>query len=139
MKHIKNIYTSWSRIRDLNKPIITFDYIYYNEGNTLKAFNYNKIIFSFPSVFYPYGSNSYLKPIDSYSLTSKPYSIFFTKDCSLRLYSIYDAEFNYNNAILNIKFEELKGIDCYDTLRIFYDTETDLIAVYNLKITKFLL
>ena len=65
LKHIKNIYSSWSRIGIHNKPVITWDYIYYNEGNVLKAFNYNKVVFSFPSVFYPYGDNSFLKPIDS--------------------------------------------------------------------------
>ena len=138
LKRIETIYSSWSSIGIHNKPIITWEYIYYNQGNTLKAFNYQKVFFSIPSVFYPYGQNSFLKPIDSYSLTFDVYTNFFTKDCSLRLHYISDKEFTYNNAILNLQFNELKGSYCYDTLRIFYDTKSGLMAVYNVEYNKIL-
>ena len=29
LKHIKNIYSSWSNIESFNRPVITWDYIYY--------------------------------------------------------------------------------------------------------------
>ena len=135
LKHIKNIYSSWSNIESFNRPIITWDYIYYIQRGVLSAFNYNDIIFT-PNVFYPYGDNYYLKPIDSYSSTFNDYVMFFTKDCSLRIYNIYDKQFNYNNAILNIRFNDLNSGKCYDSLRIYYGAHSSFIAVYNLNYNK---
>ena len=43
LKHIKNIYSSWSNIESFNRPIITWDYIYYIQRGVLSAFNYNDI------------------------------------------------------------------------------------------------
>ena len=62
------------------------------------------------------------------------YSLFFTKDCSLRMYTDEDNKetyFNLNNIDLNLKFREL-GSDCYHTLRLYYDSNSHYAAVYNL-------
>ena len=133
LKNIYKIYNSWFSIGN-NRPIMTWDHIFFIKDNVLNAFNYKKIIFS-ASIYYPYGSASYLKPIDSFSMTNfNFYSLFFTKDCSLRMYTDEDNKetyFNLNNIDLNLKFSEL-GSNCYDTLRFYYDSNSHYAAVYNL-------
>ena len=39
---------------------------------------------------------------------------------------------------MNIKFNELGWNDCYESLRIYYDTKPHLMAVFNLKYNKIL-
>ena len=99
LKNIYNIYNSWFTIGD-NRPIMTWSHIFFIKNNVLNAFNYKNIIFS-ASIYYPYGSGSYLKPIDAFSMTNfNFYSLFFTKDCSLRMYTDEDNKetyFNLNN------------------------------------------
>ena len=132
LKNIYKIYNSWFTIGN-NRPIMTWDHIFFIKNNVLNAFNYKNIIF-FASIYYPYGSGSYLKPIDAFSMTNfNFYSLFFTKDCSLRMYTDEDNKetyFNLNNINLNLKFKEL-GPDCYDTLRLYYDSNSHYAAVYN--------
>jgi len=134
LRNIYEIYNSWFSI-GLNKPIMTWDHIFYIKGNVLNAFNFKKLVFSTANIYYPYGENSYLKPIDAHSITSfNFYSIFFTKDCSLRMYTdvqFKETYFNYNNLELNLIFSEL-NTDCYDSLRIYYDSISHYTAVYNL-------
>ena len=133
LKHIYVIYTSWFYIGE-NKPIITFeDLIYFNQGNTLKAFNYKDLFFSAASIFYPFGENYYIKPIDNYYLAYfNVYAMFFTKDCTLRSYNYVDKYFNYNNMNFKLDFNELKGEQCYDTLRMYYDFYSGFTSVYNI-------
>ena len=131
LKHIYVIYNSWFTI-GYDRPTISFEYVYFVQGNVLKAFNYKKLIFSAASIFYPFGDNYYIKPIDSYTMTSfNLYSIFFTKDCKIRSYNYDDKFFNYNNMHLNLIFDELKGDNCYDSLRMYYDFRSKYFAVYN--------
>ena len=42
-----------------------------------------------------------------------------------------ETYFNYNNLELNLQFSEL-NTDCYDSLRIYYDSISHYTAVYNL-------
>ena len=133
LKNIYKIYNSWFTIENM-RPVMTWDHVFFIKNNVLNAFNYKNIIFS-ASIYYPYGSGSYLKPIDAFSMTNfNFYSLFFTKDCSLRMYtdeSNKETYFDLYNIDLNLKFEEL-GPYCYDTLRFYYDSNSHYAAVYNL-------
>ena len=133
LKNIHILYSSSFSI-GLNRPIMTWDHIFFIKDNVLNAFNFKKI-FLFASIYYPYGDNSYLKPINAYSLTTTNYySVFFTKDCTLKMYTDEEGKetyFSYNNIDLNLKFTEL-GTNCYDSLRLYYDSSSHYAAVYNL-------
>ena len=140
LQNIYTIYTSWYTI-DKMKPIITYEYIYFNIGNSLRAFNYEKLKFTnfyIASIFYPFGSsNYYIKPIDNYYSMFNPYLVFFTKDCTLKSYHYRDIQFDRDNLYLDHKFDELeRNKDCYDSLRMYYDSVSRYATVYNLNSNK---
>ena len=60
------------------------------------------------NILYPYGYNTYLKPIDAYT-TFNFNLVFLTKDCSLRMYKDEENKetYFYLTNINWIKFEEL--------------------------------
>ena len=52
---------------------------------------------------------------------------------------MYDSNyilFDHNDFLLELSFDELKGEDCYDSLRMYYDISSGYAAVYNYYMNK---
>jgi len=133
LRNINKIYDSSFTIAN-DKPVITGNNVFFiGRGDVLQGFNYNKLsLFNSASIFYPYGENSFIKPLNFFSTIIDFRSLFFTKDCSLRAY-IDDGKDTCKYLQLQLDFRELKDDYCYDTLRVYYDPLTSFTAVYNIR------
>ena len=135
LQKIKIIYRSSDKIYQ-SKPIITWYNVFFIQDRILKAYNYYDEKKFTPKEFYPY-ENSYLKPLlqDSNQAISF-FSIFFSKDCTLRVY-IENKKSKLNNLKLEMKFDELdNGDNCYYSFKIYYDHGNGYAAVYSVNSNK---
>lgn len=132
LKEIKEIYYSWYYISK-DKPVMTNNNLYFIKDNKFLTFNYNNLIFYFAYKYSVFENDSYFKPLDAYSSTEfDTNAIFFTKDCALLMYSVINKDyFLYRHIKLNLKFDELKGEYCYDSLKMYYDSGSGYAAIYN--------
>ena len=133
LENLVKIYTSSDSI-SLEKPVITWNHNVFYIGGVLKAFDYENRGFFGPNIFYPYGDNSYIKPLQQGSFIHSD-SIFFTKDCQLRIY-IEKGRNTFKNLEYQVDFKELNQNGCYDSLRMYYDHYTHFTAVYNINFNK---
>lgn len=136
LQKIKKICYPTFKISTIDKPFITYDNIFFIANNVLNAFNYNYLGFlNRPNIFYPYGDNSFIKPLNQYSTPPNFYSSFFTKDCYLRVYN-ENGKNTFNHLEFQRYFQKLNKNGCYDSLRIYYDNPTRFMAVYNINSNK---
>lgn len=124
---INSIYKSNFRISIIDHVILTYDSVYFISDGLPKILKYKE-----SKVYTLYG-NTFIKPL-LYTYTDFKFeSIFFTKDCYLYLYSEKgENTFNYYS-LFSRKFQ--LG-SCYDSLRIYYDTNTKNAVVYNYNASK---
>lgn len=134
LRKIEKIYESFFRVSS-DQPVITYSYVYYISDGLPKVFNYKDLgLFSSAKVFNLFG-NSYIKPLLYINTPLDFYSIFFTKGCYIYVFIESGKNTcNKENQICVLKFENMGK--CYDSLRIYYDTETKDAAVYNYKSSK---
>ena len=133
LRKVEKIYESYFRVSS-DQPVITNNYVYYISDGLPKGFNYKKLgIFSTANVFNLFG-NSYIKPLLFINTPLDYYSIFFVKDCYIFVFIDSGINTCTNKQKVKLKFENLG--QCYDTFRIYYDTETKDAAIYNYKSSK---
>lgn len=133
LRKIEKIYESYFGV-SYDQPVITYSYVYYISDGLPKGFNYKDLgLFSSAKVFNLFGY-SYIKPLLYINTPLNFYSIFFTKECYIYLFIESGKNTCKEKQICTLKFENMGK--CYDSLRIYYDTETKDAAVYNYKSSK---
>jgi hypothetical protein len=121
------IYKSSFRI-SYDEPIITYYYVYFISNERAKGFNYRELgLFSTADVFELYG-NTFRKPLLYIYTPIDFFSVFFTKDHYIYLYKDSGSDTCYNQK-KSLSFNDMG--ECYDSLRIYYDTKSNDAAVYN--------
>jgi hypothetical protein len=107
---------------------MTYSYVYFISDGIPKGFNYKNLgLFSTDNVFDCFG-NTYIKPLLYIHTPINFYSIFFTKDKSIYLFIDSGQNTCYKQEKV-LYFGDMG--QSYDSLRIYYDTNTKDAAVYN--------
>ena len=127
LRKMQIIYKSSFRIA-YDEPIMTYDYVYFISDERAKGFNYRELgLFSTADVFELYG-NTFRKPLLYIFTPIDFYSVFFTKDHYIYLYKDSGSDTCYNQKKC-LSFNNMG--ECYDSLRIYFDTNSKDAAVYN--------
>ena len=127
LRKMQIIYKSSFRIA-YDEPIMTYDYVYFISDERAKGFNYRELgLFSTADVFELYG-NTFRKPLLYIYTRIDFYSVFFTKDHYIYLYKDSGSDTCYNQKKC-LAFYDMG--ECYDSLRIYFDTKSEDAAVYN--------
>ena len=127
LRKMQIIYKSSFRI-SYDEPIITYYYVYFISNERAKGFNYRELgLFSTADVFELYG-NTFRKPLLYIYTPIDFFSVFFTKDHYIYLYKDSGSDTCYNQK-KSLSFNDMG--ECYDSLRIYFDTNSKDAAVYN--------
>ena len=119
----KNIELLFSLRISNERPIISWNYIFYLKGSAIKALNRN-----YDS--YDMFGNRYRKPLLNKCTNWGP-SVFFSKDYRLEMWEDRGKDTLKGHKIFDRTFKELSGDQCYSALDMFYEDKEKDVAVYN--------
>ena len=127
LSFINTIYKSDYKVSTIDHVILTYNSVYFISNGLPKVLKYKE-----SKVYTLYG-NTFIKPL-LYTYTDFKFeSIFFTKDCYLYLYSEKGENTLNYYSLFSRKFQLCS---CYDSLKIYYDTNTKNAVVYNYNASK---